>query len=147
MKVKASEVVAALEAGKLSVLEIAKKFGVTPQNVYYIRKKHITTAKAAAPKAAVAKPKSKKVTKPKSKKVAKPVPKAEDQDMVNHPAHYTVGGIETIDFIEAKQLGYHVGNAVKYLSRGAYKGRNVEDLKKAVWYILREIDRIEGGKA
>jgi len=142
MKVKASEVVAALEAGKLSVLEIAKKFGVTPQNVYYIRKKHITTAKAA-----VAKPKSKKVTKPKSKKVAKPVPKAEDQDMVNHPAHYTVGGIETIDFIEAKQLGYHVGNAVKYLSRGAYKGRNVEDLKKAVWYILREIDRIEGRKA
>ena len=139
MKVKASEVVAALEAGKLSVLEIAKKFGVTPQNVYYIRKKHITTAKAAAPKAAVAKPKS--------KKVAKPVPKAEDQDMVNHPAHYTVGGIETIDFIEAKQLGYHVGNAVKYLSRGAYKGRNVEDLKKAVWYILREIDRIEGDKA
>lgn len=38
-------------------------------------------------------------------------------DMVNHPEHYTDGGIETIDFIEAKKLPYHLGNAVKYISR------------------------------
>jgi DNA topoisomerase IA len=51
--------------------------------------------------------------------------------MVNSPAHYTVGGIETIDFIEAKDLSYHLGNAVKYISRAPHKGRQIEDLKKA----------------
>ena len=38
-------------------------------------------------------------------------------DIVNSPAHYTYGGIETIDFIEAKQLSYHCGNVIKYVSR------------------------------
>lgn len=54
-------------------------------------------------------------------------------DPVNHPSHYTDGGIETIDFIEAKQLPYHLGNAVKYISRAG----KIQDLKKAVWYINR----------
>ena len=67
-----------------------------------------------------------------------------DQDMVNNPAHYTVGGIETIDFIEAKKLGYNLGNAVKYISRADYKGKRLEDLKKAEFYIRREINSIEG---
>lgn len=68
-------------------------------------------------------------------------------DNVNRPAHYTEGGIETIDFIEAKGLSYHLGNAVKYISRAGKKdkGTYVEDLKKAEWYIQREIKRI-GGK-
>jgi hypothetical protein len=67
----------------------------------------------------------------------------EAKDMVNSPAHYTHGGIETIDFIEAKQLGYHLGNVVKYVSRAPHKGRHIEDLKKARWYLDREIERVE----
>jgi hypothetical protein len=58
---------------------------------------------------------------------------------VNHPAHYKVGGIETIDFIEAKGLNYNLGNAVKYISRADHKGATVEDLAKARWYLNREI--------
>jgi len=64
------------------------------------------------------------------------------QDMVNSPSHYKVGGIETIDFIEAKNLGYHLGNAVKYISRADHKGRRSEDLEKAKWYLDREIKRL-----
>jgi len=60
-------------------------------------------------------------------------------DNVTNPAHYTDGGIETIDFIEAKKLNYHLGNAVKYISRAGKKSNKVEDLKKAIWYIEREI--------
>lgn len=64
-------------------------------------------------------------------------------DMVNHPPHYTAGGIETIDFIEAKQLGYNLGNVVKYVSRNALKGDQLENLKKAQWYLNREIKQLE----
>jgi hypothetical protein len=60
-------------------------------------------------------------------------------DMVNHPPHYKAGGIETIDFIEAKELGFNLGNAVKYITRSELKGTKVEDLRKAVWYLEREI--------
>ena len=60
-------------------------------------------------------------------------------DPVNHPAHYKVGGIETIDFIEAKQLGYHLGNAVKYITRADHKGNRKQDLEKAKWYLERAI--------
>jgi Protein of unknwon function (DUF3310) len=60
-------------------------------------------------------------------------------DNVNHPAHYKVGGIETIDFIEAKQLSYHLGNVVKYIARADSKGNREEDLLKARWYLNREI--------
>jgi hypothetical protein len=60
-------------------------------------------------------------------------------DNVNHPAHYKVGGIETIDFIEAKGLNYHLGNVVKYITRADTKGNREEDLLKARWYLNREI--------
>ena len=60
-------------------------------------------------------------------------------DNVNHPAHYKTGGIETIDFIEAKQLTYNLGNVVKYITRADHKGNKLEDLKKAQWYLNREI--------
>lgn len=60
-------------------------------------------------------------------------------DPVNHPAHYTTGGIETIDFIEAKKLGYNLGNVVKYITRSGLKGNQLEDLRKAQWYLSREI--------
>ena len=62
-------------------------------------------------------------------------------DPVNHPAHYKIGGIETIDFIEAKKLNYNLGNAVKYVTRADHKGNRREDLEKARWYINREIEQ------
>tara|TARA_R110000868_G_scaffold409640_1_gene695545 strand:- start:556 stop:1119 length:564 start_codon:yes stop_codon:yes gene_type:complete len=64
-------------------------------------------------------------------------------DPVNNPAHYTVGGIETIDFIEAKKLGYNLGNVVKYLTRADHKGNKLEDLRKAQWYLTREINSLK----
>jgi len=63
-------------------------------------------------------------------------------DPVNNPAHYTVGGIETIDFIEAKKLNYRLGNVVKYLTRADHKGNKIEDLRKAQWYLEREIESL-----
>lgn len=69
-------------------------------------------------------------------------------ETVDHPSHYTNGGIETIDVIEAWQLGFALGNAVKYISRAGRKdgATTVEDLKKARWYLEREIHRLEGPK-
>ena len=64
-------------------------------------------------------------------------------DAVNHPAHYKVGGIETIDFIEAKKLNYNIGNVIKYLTRADYKGNKLEDLRKAQWYLTREISTLK----
>lgn len=60
-------------------------------------------------------------------------------DEVNQPTHYTDGGIETIDFIEAKGLGFNLGNAIKYISRAGKKGNRLQDLQKAQWYLTREI--------
>ena len=68
-------------------------------------------------------------------------------DNVNHPAHYKVGGIETIDFIEAKGFGYNIGNVVKYLSRADNKGNREEDLLKARWYLNREIAKFTKEKS
>lgn len=77
-------------------------------------------------------------------------------DPVNSPSHYTYGGIETIDFIEAKKLGFNAGNAVKYITRAGKKNPNgciwtdfqrdtfaKQDLEKAVWYLQREIKNLK----
>lgn len=66
-----------------------------------------------------------------------------EPDNVNHPSHYTQGGIETVDYIKAKLTkeqfeGYCIGNVFKYVSRYRYKG-GVEDLKKARWYLTKLI--------
>jgi hypothetical protein len=63
-------------------------------------------------------------------------------DMVNHPPHYKVGGIEAIDYIQAKLTaeefsGYCKGNALKYISRANHKKDAAEDLRKAIWYLER----------
>ena len=63
-------------------------------------------------------------------------------DNVNHPPHYKAGGIETIDFIEAKSLNYNLGNVVKYITRADLKGNKLEDLQKAQWYLNREIKNL-----
>jgi hypothetical protein len=63
---------------------------------------------------------------------------------INHPSHYNTGKIEVIDFIEDQQLNFSRGSAIKYISRAGKKPNEpeLEDLKKALWYIQREIDRI-----
>lgn len=62
-------------------------------------------------------------------------------DMVNHPPHYTAhaSGVECIQITE--HMNFCLGNAVKYIWRADLKGSGVEDLKKAVWYLQREIAR------
>ena len=66
-------------------------------------------------------------------------------DEINHPAHYTAGGIEVIDFLEAWDFPFHLANAIKYICRAGRKDKNalVTDLKKAVWYINRYISYVE----
>lgn len=68
-------------------------------------------------------------------------------DSVNHPKHYTTGKIEPIDFIEDKKLNFNLGNVIKYVARAGLKesqgksleSKALEDLKKARFYINREI--------
>ena len=62
-----------------------------------------------------------------------------NEDVINHPSHYTRGKIEVIDFIEDQQLPYHLGNVIKYIARAGCKGDKLEDLKKARWYLDRYI--------
>lgn len=64
------------------------------------------------------------------------------EDVINHPSHYTRGKIEVIDFIEDQQLPYHLGNVIKYIARAGYKGDKLEDLKKARWYLDRYINEV-----
>ncbi len=65
-------------------------------------------------------------------------------ESVSHPAHYqTKNGLEAIDVIEAFELNFRIGNAVKYLLRAGKKGSVKVDLEKAIWYIRREIEKGE----
>lgn len=69
-----------------------------------------------------------------------------ENDMVNHPPHYTTGKIEVIDFIRDQQFDYLEGNVVKYVARARHKGKELQDLKKAAWYLNRRIEELEGKK-
>ena len=66
-------------------------------------------------------------------------------ERINHPAHY--GGAddpyEAIKVIEAWELGFHLGNTIKYISRAGKKSDLLEDLKKARWYLNRKIENLE----
>ncbi len=70
--------------------------------------------------------------------------KEEKKETVNHPAHY--GGVddpfEAIKVIEAWELGFHVGNCLKYIRRAGNKGDRLEDLRKALWYLNREVENL-----
>ena len=59
---------------------------------------------------------------------------------VNHPKHYTMKGIEPIEYIESHDFNFNLGNVIKYVSRADYKGSEIEDLKKAKWYLEKEIE-------
>ena len=68
-----------------------------------------------------------------------------ENDPVNHPSHYTDGGIETLDFIVAKKLDFFLGQVCKYISRAGKKdpAKELEDLKKARFYLERKIELLE----
>ena len=70
------------------------------------------------------------------------------KESVNHPQHY--GGednvYEAIRVIEAHNLNFNLGNVVKYILRAEHKGKKIEDLKKGLWYLQREIGNLEKGK-
>lgn len=72
-------------------------------------------------------------------------PRVEEMEAVDHPAHY--GGAddpyEAIKVIEHWDLGFHLGNTVKCIARSGKKGDKLEDLKKARWYLDREISNAE----
>jgi hypothetical protein len=129
MSTKTKNVLAYLEKNpKAKPADVAKKFKMAVQYVYKLRgdiklDKALTMSKSPA---VLYMSSSKKETK----------------DNVNSPSHYVTGGIETIDYIEAKSLNYNLGNVVKYVSRSDYKGKKLEDLKKAQWYLSREINNL-----
>lgn len=64
-------------------------------------------------------------------------------DKINHPDHYTAGSIEVYDFIEAWNLDFTIGNVVKYVARAPYKGTQLDDLRKAKWYLEKAIEKEE----
>ncbi len=68
---------------------------------------------------------------------------SEQKETVNHPSHYNQGKFEAIDVIEDWKLNFNLGNAVKYIARCPFKQNKLEDLKKARWYIEREIKTVE----
>lgn len=65
---------------------------------------------------------------------------------VNHPEHYNKGKIEVIDIIESLDLGFHLGNAIKYIARAKHKGKETEDINKAIWYLERYLQWVRGQK-
>lgn len=128
--------------------EIAKHFETRYQNVYAVRRKMETPMVAKAKKSnweqlglfSSDKPVGIEVGGLRLTEVSNDKVRWTKPDTVNHPAHYKIGGIETIDFIEAKNLGYNLGNVVKYITRADHKGNKLEDLRKAQWYLTRAIE-------
>lgn len=68
-------------------------------------------------------------------------------DVVNHPPHYKGNKFESIDIIEDFNLGFHLGNAIKYILRAGKKGNKIQDLKKAIWYLERECANVVAATA
>jgi hypothetical protein len=71
-----------------------------------------------------------------------------EEDMVNSPSHYTANGLEVIEILEMKMSpedfqAYCLGNVFKYLFRAKYKGKELEDNKKALWYLDRKIKSMQ----
>jgi hypothetical protein len=130
-------------------LHVARNLGVSINSVYqavYRSKKESKLPSTTAPNAqmslALFSDPPKKRGRPPLKTSSNKEKIIMTYDNVNSPSHYVTGGIETIDYIEAKALNYNLGNVVKYVSRSDYKGRKLEDLKKAQWYLSREISNL-----
>ena len=65
-----------------------------------------------------------------------------NDERVNHPAHYNAGKIEAIDAIEDWNLGFHDGNALKYIARHKHKQNPCEDIEKAILYLQRHLENL-----
>ena len=127
MNTKRNKVLVCIENG-LSVEDTVKKTGASKAYVYSLRYEVKKRGKIKFLPVAPAPVQEEKTDKP---------------DMVNSPAHYRVGGIEVIDFIEIKKLSYHLGNVVKYVCRSEHKGEQLQDLLKAQWYLNRQIEKLK----
>ena len=138
----------------MSVDDFTKKMKVRKTYAYLLRSK----ARALIPKAdiEVAAQDAKDIRLPFTVPIPPDLPPVQIQstfvppflraDAVNHPPHYMAGGIETIDFIEAKGLDYNLGNVVKYVTRADHKGNKLQDLEKARWYLDRAISSHADGR-
>lgn len=153
---KSTAIRAALAAGDTDIKKLSKKYDVSSQYIYNLRsamnkKKKFILVKL--PKASSMTPEINdedegisdaeleyRLNKNPGELLEKTIARL-NSDPVNHPPHYTAGKIEVIDFIEDQQLGYHLGNVVKYVCRADHKGSRLEDLKKAAWYLDREIEK------
>ena len=130
-KNKSTQVRELLEDSILTAAQIAKKVGCSVTLVKQIHKKMRTESDDQV-KADYA-----------EKVGGNPIPDflKPQEDMINNPPHYSKG-IQPIDAIEEWQLNYRLGNVVKYLARCNFKGNYLEDLKKAQWYLHREITNV-----
>jgi hypothetical protein len=141
----------------ITAKDLATELGVkmeSAHNILYNARKKLRLSKVGRGKFAVWKQKARmqsavsrdpegdKIDAMVEKLFAEKIVQKHHTDMVNNPPHYTQGGIETIDFIEAKSLGYNLGNVVKYITRADHKGDKHEDLCKARWYLNREISKL-----
>jgi hypothetical protein len=70
---------------------------------------------------------------------------SDKKEQVDHPKHYNTGKYEVIDVIEDWQVDFHIGNVIKYVSRAGRKtdDTEIQDLKKALWYLKRKIELLE----
>jgi hypothetical protein len=119
--------------------DVAIKFNTTKQNVYVIRHNMRKVGKELLKKKELPRTASTPRVLPNILERHFGVDIDKAHDPVSQPSHYKVGGIETIDFIEAKGLNYNLGNAIKYITRADHKGSKAQDLAKAIWYLRREI--------
>ena len=69
----------------------------------------------------------------------------EEKEMIDHPSHYNMGKYEAIDVIEDWNLGFNLGNTIKYISRAGHKDKDKtkKKIKKSLWYLQREINNLE----
>lgn len=133
---KEQKILALLAKGK-SVKDIIKVVGGKPPYIYYVRWKHENKNNKAVFKS----PRSRLIQEVFQAKKALDVIEKKP-DLVNKPPHYTDGGVDTLTFIEAKDLNYRLGNVIKYVSRCGKKLNSdpLQDLMKARFYLQREID-------
>lgn len=67
----------------------------------------------------------------------------DNKEMINHPNHYNQGKYEPIEVIDDWNLNFNLGNTIKYIARAEHKGKPLEDLKKAMFYLQYEINKRE----
>ena len=128
-----------------SAKDLSKELNVgmdSAHNLLYVVRRKLQLYKVGRGKKAVWKQKMRMQAPTTKPELASDIISTHHTDMVNHPPHYIKGGMETIDFIEAKELGYNLGNVVKYITRADHKGDKHEDLCKARWYLNREISKL-----